>query len=544
MLLWIILNVLLVGIHTEQSCAADSTCESSYRLNVAGLVVTASVVAAYLIAAALVTSRAIVSGATIRPADDADAPMFVHVVEEIAIASGMPAPQAFIVDDPALNAYAVSDGRRHGAVVVTSGLLAALNRRELSGVIAHELAHIRNRDSRVLFVAVAAVGVVVALAVFAATIAAVATEAAKGVRRGFFGLLVGIIAITAAIGAALLRFAAVPAGRLLQAALSRQREELADTSAVQFTRDPGALRAALEKIAADGREARVNVLARALCIEQAHDGTGRLLGRWMSSHPPIEQRLAWLRSLEGASASAPGQGFPAGLLTAPGPRAPRYGATARPLPAGGGVLSRIDWSKRRMKVAAGAVVLLAIAGIGGLLGDGGDDSASVETVSARASPSTSSSTTVTTATRPGVATAAVPSNAAATSIATTSVVTEARTTSYDLSSDPSCAMHAAARLGSSGDDVRCLQQRLAAVTGGGQPIVDDGQFGPATDAAVRQFQAAHGLVVDGVAGAQTAELLEDLGSRQCPAAGGRSAGGPVPKLRRRSRRWGVQPPTG
>jgi peptidoglycan hydrolase-like protein with peptidoglycan-binding domain len=149
------------------------------------------------------------------------------------------------------------------------------------------------------------------------------------------------------------------------------------------------------------------------------------------------------------------------------------------------VWPRIDWSKRRTKVATGAVALIGIAVVGGALGDGGDqDSANRETIGAAASPSTTPTTI------------------------TIGTVTGAPTTSYDLSSAPSCAMHAGARLGSSGDDVRCLQQRLAAVLAGGQPIVADGQFGPATDAAVRQFQAAHGLVVDGVVGAETAGLLD------------------------------------
>ena len=305
-LLWALTNFFLIGLYSRRECPAGttaSTCETTYHWNLAALALTALGVGAYLFVASLVTSRAMVAGDRIRPADGPDTVVLRNVVEEVALGAGLPAPSAFVIDDPSLNAYAVSDGRRHGAVIVTSGLLAAVDRRELTGVVAHELAHIRNRDSRVLVVAVSAVGAVLVAATIAVALATLLGRATRGAGKGAGAMFVGMLALAALVVAVVLRVIALPAAMLLRAALSRRREELADASAVQFTRDPGGLRRALERIAADTTPpANIRPLARALCIEQPH-GAPRSgwLDRWMGTHPPIAERIAWLRALEGAS---------------------------------------------------------------------------------------------------------------------------------------------------------------------------------------------------------------------------------------------------
>jgi heat shock protein HtpX len=167
LLLWLIVNW-LTGVHTTQTCATHYDCETTYDFSIPGLIITALVVAAYLVIGPLLTSRHLVTGYRARSADRPEA-----AVPQRGRADGdrirAPSPQALIVDDPALNAYAVADGRRHGAVDVTSGLLAALDRRELSGVVAHEFAHFRNRDSRVMLVTEYAVGaIIVAAEIFVA----------------------------------------------------------------------------------------------------------------------------------------------------------------------------------------------------------------------------------------------------------------------------------------------------------------------------------------------------------------------------------------
>jgi heat shock protein HtpX len=305
LLLWLLTNLFLIGLHSRRSCATGTAaCQTTYHANAAVLLITAVCVGGYLFVASLVTSRAMVSGPGIRAADGADTAVLRNVVAEVALAAGTPAPRAFVVDDPSLNAYAVSDGRRHGAVVVTSGLLATMDRRELTGVVAHELAHIRNRDSRVLVVAMSAVGVVLIAATVAVALASVLVRAVRGVSKGGGLVIFGALALVAVVAAMLLRLLALPAAMLLRAAPSRRREELADASAVQFTRDPGGLRRALEKVAADTSAAQqIRPLARALCIEQPWAGGAGWLDRWMASHPPIGRRISWLRSLKGGAAA-------------------------------------------------------------------------------------------------------------------------------------------------------------------------------------------------------------------------------------------------
>ena len=300
-LLWALTNFFLIGLHSRRTCATSTTCETTYHWNLAALAISAAAVGVYLFLASLITSRALVAGQAIRAADGPDTVMLRNVVAEVALAAGMPAPRVFVVDDPSLNAYAVCDGRRSGAVVVTSGLLAVVDRRELTGVIAHELAHIRNRDSRVLVVAMSAVGAVLVAATIAVVVATFMGRATRSAGKGMGALLVGALALAAFVFAVILRLIALPAAMLLRAALSRRREELADASAVQFTRDPGGLRRALERIAT-GTAPAVNLrpLALALCIERPHDAAvAHWLGRWMGTHPPIAERIAWLRDLEG-----------------------------------------------------------------------------------------------------------------------------------------------------------------------------------------------------------------------------------------------------
>jgi heat shock protein HtpX len=301
---WAVVNFLLIGLHARQACDTTGACTTAFRVNGVVLIVTGVLAAGYLLSATLFVSRRLVAGRHIVPASGPGMAVFRNVVEEMAIASGVPVPACYVLQDRSLNAFAISDGRRNGAVIVTAGLLAALDRRELSGVVAHEIGHIRNRDSRVLIVAVSAVGFVVLVATVAT---ALAVGLAKSIRdaKGNAGILAAGLAMAALLVAAVLRFIALPCTLLLRAALSRRREELADASAVQFTRDPGGLRSALEKIAVGPMPAVVlRPTAAALCIEQpAQADAGLWLGGLMATHPPIEQRIAWLRALEGAGAT-------------------------------------------------------------------------------------------------------------------------------------------------------------------------------------------------------------------------------------------------
>ena len=302
MLLWLLVNALLIAMHSSQECNTQSDCETTYHLNVAGALVSALGVGAYLVGAAFLTSRVMVAGSAGHAAHGPDTAMLRNVAEEVAIASGVAPPQVFVLDDPALNAYAVGDGRRHGAVVVTTGLLTHLNRRELAGVLAHEIAHIRNRDSCVLLVAIYAGGAVVVVAAILTAVAALASHAMRGAGNNLLGLLLAMLALSIVVVAAAVRLVAVPAILLIRAALVSTRGGTRRRVRGAVHRDPGGLRRALEKIASAPSRPHVGSVARALCIEQAPDLETRtpLISNWMGSHPSIAQRIAWLRSLEAA----------------------------------------------------------------------------------------------------------------------------------------------------------------------------------------------------------------------------------------------------
>jgi heat shock protein HtpX len=221
------------------------------------------------------------------------APQLHNVVEGLCIADGLPKPKVYIVDDPAPNAFAFGRSPNRAGVAVTSGLLNLMSRRELEGVLAHEMSHIKNRDVQVTTLAVTTVGILVATAEIAARMSWFADFDDRD-NNGAGLALIGI-----AILAAILGFGA----RLLSLAISRHREELADTSGVALV-GPSGLRKALEKLEAD--HTVLHHVSRAtahLWIETPlkNDGDERhaKINKMFDTHPPIAQRIAILRKLEG-----------------------------------------------------------------------------------------------------------------------------------------------------------------------------------------------------------------------------------------------------
>jgi heat shock protein HtpX len=239
---------------------------------------------------ALAVSRA-------RPADPHEYARLHNIVEGLCIASGLPKPGVYIVDDPAPNAFATGRNPQHAAIAVTTGLLEKMNRVELEGVIAHELSHIRNYDILVSTLAVTMVGAVALLSDIA--IRTMWWNGGREPRSGDRGDRGNPLAV---LGFALLILSPLVA-RVMQAAISRQRETLADVSACQMTRYPPGLISALEKLQADTTVTHSASTATAhLWIEQPMSGVGdhgRLGGphRWFDTHPPLEERIALLREL-------------------------------------------------------------------------------------------------------------------------------------------------------------------------------------------------------------------------------------------------------
>ncbi len=211
-----------------------------------------------------------------------------RILENLAITAGLPKPRLYVIDDPAPNAFAAGRNARHAVVAVTTGLFTRLDRSELEGVLAHELSHIGNRDILVMTVAVVLAG-------FIAIISDIF------LRMSFFGggnrdnknpilLIAGIVAIIIAPIAA----------QLIQLAVSRRREFLADASGALLTRYPDALASALQKISSyQAPMRRANHATAHLFISNpfgAQDA-GRFIAKIFSTHPPMEERVAALTEM-------------------------------------------------------------------------------------------------------------------------------------------------------------------------------------------------------------------------------------------------------
>jgi heat shock protein HtpX len=239
---------------------------------------------------ALTVSRA-------KPADEIEYKRLHNLVEGLCIASGLPKPRLYVIDDPAPNAFATGRNPKHAAVAVTSGLLEKLDRVELEGVLAHELSHIRNYDILVATLAVTLVGTIALL-----TDIAIRMMWWNGGRVSRQNDRQNSSNPLAFVGFALLIIAPLVA-RMMQATISRRRETLADVSACQITRYPPGLISALEKLQADSTVTHSASMATAhMWIEQPLSGVndgGRLGGfhKLFNTHPPLSERIALLREM-------------------------------------------------------------------------------------------------------------------------------------------------------------------------------------------------------------------------------------------------------
>jgi len=241
--------------------------------------------------------RVVLAASKARPATEAQAPQLLNVVRELTLSAGLPMPAVYLIDDTALNAFATGRDPQHASIAATTGLLARLDREELQGVIGHELSHVRNYDIRYAML----VGVLVG------TIALVADVFLRMTFWGGFGRrssssdrggggLQAIIFVAAILLAVLAPFF----GRLVQLAVSRQREYLADASSVELTRNPHGLQRALAVLADDREVLEVaNRATQHLYFRNPiHKFEERSKGLF-STHPPILDRINRLRALAG-----------------------------------------------------------------------------------------------------------------------------------------------------------------------------------------------------------------------------------------------------
>jgi len=233
-----------------------------------------------------------------RPATVEQYPRLHNLVEGLCIASGLEKPRLYIVDDPAPNAFATGRNPKHAAIAVTTGLLEKMNRIELEGVLAHELSHIKNDDILVSTLAVTMVGVVALLADI-------------GVRMLWFGggrnrsndqggnIVFLVLAVLALVLIVLSPFIA----RMMQFAVSRRRETLADMSGVEMTRYPPGLISALEKLRDDqtvvqsASRATAHLWIESPLARTPEEGKMSKLNRMFDTHPPLDERIAALQEL-------------------------------------------------------------------------------------------------------------------------------------------------------------------------------------------------------------------------------------------------------
>ena len=211
-------------------------------------------------------------------------PDFYNTVENLSITAGLPMPKIYVVDDPSPNAFATGRDPEHAALAATTGLLALLNRSELEGVVAHELSHIGNRDMLVSTVAVVLTGFVAIISdLFIRLWLPTLSARGRGQHRLVIVALVLVGAILAPIGAT-----------LLQLAISRRREFLADASGALLTRYPEGLASALGKISQSAAPLQRASTATAHLFLANPFGPKRSLSNLFMTHPPMEARIAAL----------------------------------------------------------------------------------------------------------------------------------------------------------------------------------------------------------------------------------------------------------
>lgn len=220
---------------------------------------------------------------------DQQEPQLHHVIEELAIGAGIPKPKVYVIEDSAPNAFATGRDPAHSSVAVTRGLLTKLDRTELQGVIAHELSHVRNFDIRVMLIVAVLLGMAALLSDWVFRSMFWGGRGRDRDRGGNAVLLV--VAIVLAILTPII-------AQLIQLAVSRRREYLADASGALLTRYPAGLASALRKIAADKDALEVaNKATAPLYIANPLKDAPHFLDGLFDTHPPIEERIKRLEAM-------------------------------------------------------------------------------------------------------------------------------------------------------------------------------------------------------------------------------------------------------
>src|SRR5450759_5768942 len=209
-----------------------------------------------------------------------------NIVQTLAIGDGLPVPKVYLIENPSPNAFATGRDPQHAAVTVATGLLQRMNREEMEGVLSHEMSHIKNFDVRLLLVVTTMIGM-------AGLLASVVWNGAFRIRSRDSRAVLIVLAV-----GIIFTLIAVIVGPLMQMALSRQRESLADASGVELTRNPAGLLSALNKSAQNEKPLKnFNRAVAAMCIDIPKEHHGSFFNHLFYTHPPIEERIAALEKI-------------------------------------------------------------------------------------------------------------------------------------------------------------------------------------------------------------------------------------------------------
>lgn len=256
-----------------------------------GVVIAVIIGAIYAMSMIFQSTNVVMSMNHAREVTEQEAPQLYHIVEDMAMVAQIPMPRVFIIEDQSLNAFATGSSPENAAVAATTGLLAVMNREELEGVIGHEVSHIRNYDIRISTIAVALASAITLLSSLGSRMIWFGGGRRRSDDRdNGTGLLVFLFSILSLILAPL-------AATLVQLAISRQREYLADASSVELTRNPQGMINALQKLQQSApMQQPVDAASAALYINDPINKEERLTSLF-STHPSISDRIERLRQM-------------------------------------------------------------------------------------------------------------------------------------------------------------------------------------------------------------------------------------------------------
>ncbi|TET70242.1 MAG: zinc metalloprotease HtpX [Candidatus Aminicenantes bacterium] len=258
-----------------------------------GLIIAVIIAVAMTFGSYYASDKIVLAISKAKPVEKKDYPYLYNVVEGLAIAAGLPKPRCYIIDDTAPNAFASGRNPKNSVIVVTKGLLEKLNRAELEGVIAHEMAHIKNYDVLVQTLTVVMVGVVVLLSdwILRSFIWGGRRRRTSSKGRGSGAEILIVVGLVLAVLSPIV-------SQLVRLAVSRKREFLADANGALLTRYPPGLASALKKLVADREplEAANKATAHLYIVNPLKDIKGRV-NKLFSTHPPIEERISALEKM-------------------------------------------------------------------------------------------------------------------------------------------------------------------------------------------------------------------------------------------------------